>query len=147
MRMMTFTGWGDSHKATDPSRTPKLWPFIQQRLGLSPDNRLPVVPKHALRSELRIGNEKLHVAPNLEWVPEGPWADYANTLRTDGYLLLGLSAGASVSEGFDLFLDVRNVTGKKAVGDISAAIRATPASVIYYPVERRAVYGGVRARF
>jgi len=33
------------------------------------------------------------------------------------------------------------------VGDISAAITATPASAIFYPVERRAVFGGVRARF
>src|SRR5690606_5433694 len=33
------------------------------------DNRLPVVPRHVLRSEIRIGTEALHVAPNLEWVP------------------------------------------------------------------------------
>jgi len=111
------------------------------------DNRLPVVPRNVLRSELRLGSERLHVAPNLEWVPQGAWADYANTVRTPGYALLGLTAGATVREGLDLFLDVRNVTGKKAVGDISAAVVAGPTSVIYYPVERRAVYGGVRARF
>jgi len=31
--------------------------------------------------------------------------------------------------------------------DGSAAIVATPASAIYYPVERVAIFGGVRARF
>lgn len=41
--MMTFTGWGEPHKATDTSRTPKLWPFIERTLGLSPDRRTPVV--------------------------------------------------------------------------------------------------------
>jgi iron complex outermembrane receptor protein len=111
------------------------------------DNRLPVVPRNVLRSELRIGGDRLHVAPNVERVPQGAWADYSNTVRAPGYALLGLTAGATLREGLDLFLDIRNVTGKKAVGDISAAVVATPASVIYYPVERRAVYGGARARF
>lgn len=111
------------------------------------DNRLPVVPKHVYRAELRIGTDALHVAPNLEWVPEGAWADYSNTTRVDGYALIGVTAGASISNGIDVFLDARNLTNKKAVGDISAAITAAPSSAIYYPVERRAVFGGVRARF
>jgi iron complex outermembrane recepter protein len=111
------------------------------------NNSLPVVPRHALRSEVRLGRDTLHVAPNLEWVPQGAWADYRNTTRTAGYALLGVTAGATVMEGIDLFLDARNLTGKKAIGDISAVLQAGDASAIYYPVERRAIYGGVRARF
>ncbi|VWX48701.1 TonB-dependent receptor domain-containing protein [Novosphingobium sp. 9U] len=111
------------------------------------DNRLPVVPHHVLRTELRLGGEALHVAPNLEWVPQGAFADYANTHRTGGYALLGVTAAAPLLEGVDVFVDARNLTGKKAVGDISATLRATAASAIYYPAERRAIYGGVRARF
>jgi iron complex outermembrane receptor protein len=111
------------------------------------DNRLPVVPRHVLRTEIRFGTEALHVAPNLEWVPQGAWADYANTVRAPGYAIVGLSAGATVARGVDLFVDARNLGDRKAIGDISAVIRATPASEIYYPVERRAVYAGVRARF
>lgn len=111
------------------------------------DNRLPVVPRHVLRSELRIGSDRLHVAPNVEWQPQGAWADYRNTLRTDGHILVGLTAGFTVTGNVDLFLDARNLLDEKAVGDISAAIAATSASAIFYPVERRAVSGGVRARF
>jgi len=111
------------------------------------DNRLPVVPRHVLRTEIRFGTEALHVAPNLEWVPQGAWADYANTVRAPGYAIVGLSAGATVARGVDLFVDARNLGGRKAIGDVSAVIRATPASEIYYPVERRAVYAGIRARF
>ena len=111
------------------------------------DNRLPVVPRHVYRAELRLGTDRIHVAPNVEWVPQGAWVDYTNSLRTDGYALVGLSAGATVTDGIDLFLDARNLLNEKAVGDISAAITATPASVVFYPVERRAVFGGVRARF
>jgi iron complex outermembrane receptor protein len=111
------------------------------------DNRLPVIPRHVLHGEARFGTDTLHVAPSIEWVPQGPWADYRNTLRTPGYALLGVTAGATVAAGVDLFVDARNLTGKKAIGDISAALAATQASAIFYPVERRAVYGGLRARF
>ena len=111
------------------------------------NNRLPVIPTHSLRSEVRLGTDELHVSPNLEWLPKGAWADYANTVRAPGYTLFGLSAGYQLRDGIDLFLDARNITGKKAVGDVSAVIRANAASAIFYPVERTAVYGGVRARF
>lgn len=111
------------------------------------DNRLPVVPRHVYRAELRLGSDALHVAPNFEWVPQGPLADYANNVRTPGYALIGITGGARVAEGIDAFVDIRNITGKKAIGDISAAITATATSAIYYPVERRAVSAGLRARF
>lgn len=136
--------------AADWLRLRQVWQYSDFRFrndAVFADHRLPVVPRHVLRSEVRVGSDALHVAPNLEWVPQGPWADYANTRRTPGYALLGLSAGATVASGIDIFLDARNLTGKKAIGDISAVLTATPTSAIYYPVERRAIYGGVRARF
>jgi len=111
------------------------------------DNRLPVVPKHVYRAELRIGTDALHVAPNVEWVPDGPFADYRGQARTPGYALIGITGGARVAEGIDAFVDIRNITGKRAIGDISAVIAVTPASAIYYPVERRAISAGLRARF
>jgi iron complex outermembrane receptor protein len=111
------------------------------------DGRLPVVPKQHYRAQLRLGSERLSLSPTLEWVPQGAWADYVNSTRAPGHALAGLSAEAEVGRGFALFLDARNLTGKKAIGDISATIQATPQSVIYYPVERRALYGGVRALF
>ncbi|ALH82067.1 TonB-dependent receptor family protein [Sphingopyxis macrogoltabida] len=111
------------------------------------DNRLPVVPRHVYRAELRLGSDNLHIAPNFEWVPQGPFADYGNAVRTPGYALIGITGGARLAERIDAFVDVRNVTGKKAIGDISAAIAVTDTSAIYYPVERRAVSAGLRARF
>jgi iron complex outermembrane receptor protein len=139
-----------SASPTDWLRVRQIWQYSDFRFVGDVqygNNRLPVVPKHVLRSELRLGSDDFHIAPNVEWVPQGAWADYRNTTRTTGYTLLGFSAGARVMAGVDLFLDARNLTGEKAIGDVSAAIVATPASAIYYPVERRAIYGGVRARF
>jgi iron complex outermembrane recepter protein len=111
------------------------------------DNRLPVIPVHLYRAELRLGTERLNAAPNVEWVPRGAWADYANGLRVEGYATLGLTAEARLRDGLSVFLDARNLTGTHAVGDISAAIAASPASIIFYPIERRALYGGIRAHF
>lgn len=111
------------------------------------DNRLPVIPQHLYRGVLRIGTEALHVSPRVEWVPQGAWADYRNSLRVDGYATLGIGARAAINDTLTLFVDARNLTGTRAVGDISAVVAATPLSEIFYPIERRGIYGGVRARF
>ncbi|MCZ4342306.1 TonB-dependent receptor [Sphingomonadaceae bacterium G21617-S1] len=111
------------------------------------DNRLPVVPQHQYRADIRLGTDAINVTPNLEWLPKGAWADYRNTVRAPGYTLFGIGAEARVRDGITLFIDARNITGKKAIGDISAVLLATPATVAFYPVERRAFYGGLRASF
>lgn len=111
------------------------------------DNRLPVIPRHQYRAELRLGTDGLSVSPNVEWTPRGGWADYRNSARAPGYALVGLGAEARLRPGVTLFLDARNLTGRKAIGDISAVVQANADSVIYYPVERRGIYGGVRAGF
>lgn len=110
------------------------------------DNRLPVVPRHFYRAELRLGTDRLSVSPSVEWLPQGAWVDYANTKRTGSYALLNMSAQAQLRDGVTLFLDGRNLTQKRAIGDISAVVRYT-GQAAFYPVERRAIYGGVRARF
>lgn len=109
------------------------------------DNRLPVIPRHLYRAELTLGGERLSVSPAIEWLPQGAWVDYANTKRTGGYALLGLTAQAAVREGVTLLLDARNLTQRRAIGDISAVVRYS-GQASFYPVERRAVYAGLRAR-
>lgn len=111
------------------------------------DNRLPVVPQHAYRAALRVGKDALNLTPNVEWYPEGAWADYANSFKARGYALLGLGAEAKISDQFTLFADVRNLTDRKAAGDISAVIKYAAGSSIFMPVERRSAYFGVRGRF
>ena len=106
-----------------------------------------MVPRHVYRGEVRIGGDRAALTPTVELVPQGAWADYANTTRSPGYALFGLGARAELRDGLSLFVDARNLTAKRAIGDVSAVVRATAASAIYYPVERRAVYGGVKARF
>lgn len=120
------------------------------------DNRLPVIPKHLLRTEVRFGPEKWGIAPSVEWVPTGAWADYANTFKAKGYALLGVSGSLALNRSTEFFADLRNLTGRKAAGDLSAVTRyvfdnpltsADESSAIFYPVERRSVFLGVRQRF
>lgn len=120
------------------------------------NNRLPVVPRHFYRAELKLGTEKLSISPAVEWLPQGAWVDYANSKRAGDYATLNLGAQAQVRKGVTLFLDARNLTGKRAIGDIGAVVRYVPdnpatvakeGSIAFYPIERRAFYGGVRARF
>lgn len=110
------------------------------------NNRLPVVPRHLWRGELRLGSARFAVTPRVEWAPQGAWADYRNSVRAPGYALLGLGAEADLGP-VSLFVDARNLTGKRAVGDISAVVQATPATIAFYPVERRAFYAGLRMGF
>ncbi|PJG48828.1 ligand-gated channel protein [Sphingobium sp. LB126] len=115
------------------------------------NNRLPVVPRHFYRAELKLGTNRFSVSPAVEWLPQGAWVDYANSKRVGDYATLNLGAQAEVKPGVTLFLDARNLTAERAIGDISAVVnyaKLAPASrAIFYPIERRAFYGGVRARF
>jgi len=110
------------------------------------DNRLPVIPRHLYRAELRLGTEDLRLSPSLEWVPRGAWADYTNSFKVAGYVSLSFTAEAKAGSSISLFVDARNLTGKRAIGDISAVVQYQ-GQAIFYPVERRSIFGGVRARF
>lgn len=115
------------------------------------NNRLPVIPKHLYRAELKLGPENWHVSPAIEWVPTGAWADYANTFKAKGYATLNLSGAVQVTKTTELFADARNLTSKRAIGDISAVVNYGALQpfqrAIFYPVERRSLFAGVRTRW
>ena len=56
-----------------------------------------MIPKHLYRAELRLGRDGFHVAPSLEWVPHGAWADYANSFKAGGYVSFRITAEAEVA--------------------------------------------------
>jgi iron complex outermembrane receptor protein len=92
----------------------------------------------------------LFVRPVLDWVPQGAWADYANTLRANSYVTAGLEAGFAPLPWLFLFVDARNLNGKRYVSDVSTIVdaRAPGANTaVFYPGEGRSVYVGARATF
>ena len=108
-------------------------------------NRIAGLPPHVLRTALTYAapEGRGFVSPVLDWVPQGAWADYANTLRANAYMKLGLEAGVTVAPGVSVFLDARNLTNKRYVSDLGTIQNARAAganTAVFYPGDGRSVY-------
>ena len=112
------------------------------------DNRLPIVPQHFYRAELRYDHSAgWFLAPSLEWSASDIWVDYKNTTRAPSYAVLNLNAGWTVSPRLSVFLDLRNLTDKAYVSNVQAAIKANAATAAYWPGDGRSVYAGLTVSF
>jgi iron complex outermembrane receptor protein len=113
------------------------------------NNQIAGVPRNVLRTTLGYrGMHGLYVAPTVDWVPQGAFVDYANTLRVPGYALLGLQAGVTLAPGVSVYVDARNLTNARYVSDLSTITDARTASTaVFYPGVGRSVYGGMRYAF
>ncbi|MEW5685880.1 MAG: TonB-dependent receptor [Pseudomonadota bacterium] len=108
------------------------------------DNRLPVVPRHAYRAELRYEHPAgWWIAPALEWQASDVWVDFANTTKAPSYAIWNLGAGYRVNSRLSLFLDARNLADEAYISNVQPQVRATAASAAYWPGDGRAVFGGV----
>ena len=115
------------------------------------NNRIAGLPPHVLRTTLAYARPEGHfIRPRLDWVPQGAWADYANTLRGNSYVTVGLEAGYAIKPGVMVYLDARNLNGKRYVSDVSTIVNAQAPGAnqaVFYPGDGRSVYAGVRASF
>lgn len=115
------------------------------------DNALPAIPDTVLQARLRYGRaEAHHLELGVEWVPEGAWVDYANTLRAPGYAVWSVSAGATLAPGVSLFAEMRNLLDRAHVSNFGAIVnaRAPGANLaIFYPGEGRSLYAGLKLEF
>ena len=109
-------------------------------------------PVASLRKQMRRTDERrpdgFYIAPSLDWVPDGAFADHANTLRTPGYALFGIQTGWTRPSGISVFIDARNLTNERYVSDFGAVTdaRLVP-TAIFYPGEGRSVFAGIRYVF
>jgi iron complex outermembrane receptor protein len=112
------------------------------------DNRLPIVPRHFYRAELRYDHPAgWFVAPSLEWSASKIQVDYSNLTQAPAYAVLNLNAGYAVNDRISLFIDIRNLADKDYISNIQAQIRATAASAAYWPGDGRSVFGGLAVAF
>jgi iron complex outermembrane receptor protein len=113
------------------------------------DNLLPVVPEHQYRAELTWRHPSgVFVTPSVEWRISQPYVDYANTMKAPDYALLGLTAGFDVRDGLSVFIDARNLTDERYVGEFSAVTDARTASTsVFFPGEGRSVFVGLRLAY
>jgi iron complex outermembrane receptor protein len=113
------------------------------------DHRLPVVPQHLYRAELRYEHPSgWFVAPSLEWSLKAATVDYQNTLEAPAYAVANLGAGWRFPNGISAFVDVRNLTGKRYVSNVTAVTDArTQSTAVFFPGDARSVYGGLAVGF
>jgi iron complex outermembrane receptor protein len=113
------------------------------------NNRIAGIPEHVLRTTIAYRRpDGLYIAPSIDWVPIGPFADFANTLQVPGYTLLSVQAGIDLPNNVSLYVDARNLTNEHYVSDISTITNANLVSTaIFQPGNGRSVFGGVRWTF
>ncbi len=113
------------------------------------DHRLPVVPEHFYRAELRYEHPSgWFLAPSIEWSVRDTVVDYQNTLKSPAYAIANLGAGWKLSNGLSLFLDARNLFDKRYVSNFGAITDARLVSqAVFFPGEGRSVFGGLTWRY
>ena len=112
------------------------------------DNRLPVIPKHFYRAELRYDNPRgWFVAPSVEWSASDIFVDFRNTTTSPSYAILNLNAGWKLSPRLSVFVDARNLADKAYVSNVQPIIAWTAASAAYWPGDGRSVFGGLTVSF
>jgi iron complex outermembrane receptor protein len=139
-------------------RTPdKLWlntaytynDFFFDGDALYGDNELPGAPRHFLRAELLYKHPSgVYFGPNVEWVPQAYYVDNANTLKTEGYALLGAKLGFDDGGPVTAYVEGRNLTDEAYIASTSIAGDLGGAdSNLFEPGNGRAVYAGVQYRW
>lgn len=92
--------------------------------------------------------DALYLAPSLDWVPQGAYADYMHTLEAPGYALIGVQAGMKLPCGLSIYADARNLTNQHYASDVTTIIDARGQNpAVFYPGNGRAIYGGFRWAF
>lgn len=113
------------------------------------NNRLAGVPRHVLIAEARFDQlDTFYLSATLRWIPEGPWADYANTEAAPGYETVQISAGVTLTTDMELFGSVENLFDKVFISNVTTNANQRLANeALYTPGQGRAFFGGLRARF
>ena len=146
-----LTGIGDTLTAT------QIWTHNDFRFVRDPvfgNNRIAGIPDDVLRTVVSyVHPSGFYLAPSVDWVPRGAFADHANTLRVPGYALVNVQTGIDFKNGVSLFLDARNLADARTIADISVVTNATMGPggaaglAAFHPGQGRSVFGGIRAAF
>ncbi len=109
------------------------------------DNTLAGVPDALYVTELRLDSDKWYAGVNVRWVPNGPYADYANTFQVDGFELLGFTAGLDITNNISLYVSGENMLDKNYISNVTTIADRSqdPNSTQFTPGQGRAVFAGI----
>ena len=112
------------------------------------DNDLAGAPRHQLRFSAKYERAGFSIEPNVEYVPQAAWVDFANNLKADTYATIGLKAGYDINDNINLFVDARNLTDEKHIATFSTITNANIANAdVFYPGEGRSAFAGIKVKF
>lgn len=112
------------------------------------DNELAGAPKHQIRLSAKYEKDGFFIEPNIEWIPQAAYVDYANNLKSDAHAVAGLKAGYDINENVSLFFDARNLTDEENIGSFSTITNGnTAAANVFYPGGGRSAFGGIAVIF
>jgi len=111
------------------------------------NNTLAGVPDLNYLAELSLSTERWSAGLNLRYVADGPFADFANTIQTDGYTLIGLNSSWQINDASRVFVSAENITDENYISNVSTVGQATSRSQIFTPGQGRAAYFGFDYRF
>ena len=117
------------------------------------DNRLPIVPEHFYRAELRYDSPAgWFVAPSVEWSASDIYVDYTNRFQAPSCAILNLNLGWAVTDKVQVFVDARNLTDEAYISNVQAQLTWNPATspgatATLWPGDGRSVSAGLTLSF
>lgn len=127
------------------------WTWTDARFDGDPtfhDNTLPIVVEHRFGARLAYRSGRVSADLFGTYVPDGGYADYANTLQADGFTTIG--ARVSYDAGnFLVFVEGRNLTDERYVSSVIGARNNVNGrdNPTFAPGEPAAVTVGFQSRF
>lgn len=108
-------------------------------------NRLAGVPRHLYVSQLTLeGAPGWYLAAEARVVPDGPWADFANTVQAPGYEIFGLRAGWRFDNGLGLFASMENLFDRRYIANVGTnGNQAVENAALFTPGRGRALFAGL----
>ncbi|HYD46187.1 MAG TPA: TonB-dependent receptor, partial [Phenylobacterium sp.] len=117
------------------------------------DGRLPIVPEHFYRAELRYEHPAgWFAAPSVEWSASDIDVDYTGLFKAPSYAILNFNLGWAVNEKVTVFLDARNLTDEAYISNVQAQLTWNPATspaavATLWPGDGRSVFAGLTLAF
>lgn len=113
------------------------------------NNQIPGAPENYVKAEVKYDSgHGYYITPNVEYIPEGYPVDFANTLYSDPYAIVGVNAGYDITKTVTLFADARNLLDKKYAATTGVITTPTASnSAQFVPGDGRALYVGVTYKF
>ncbi len=82
-------------------------------------NKVAGAPEYNLSYELRYDHPSgWWVAPNIEWLMAGFYADYLNTYKNPAYFIINIRAGYQITKNWSLYAQGYNLTNKTYAGAV-----------------------------